>query len=587
MRKKYNIQLNPKRLSKEDIARHKDFDALFEKFQSMPKPREPIYRRMTFLIAAAAIAAALALLLIYVGTASQISYEQKMANYFEDLEFVNPPLDNIKKTFASYKVDVNQGGVFEYPSGSKLIVPVAAFTDNAGKPVAGEVTIKYREMHDFVDFFLSGIPMTYDSAGIQYTLESAGMIEIFAEQNGKRVNMAPGKSIDVELVSNVNVSPSLNVPPGYNIYKLDEEKRNWVYQTIDKMEMLEDRLANHLPDETDPTYPIAKEVKEKLQTIQVNEENEIAELEATLPKAKKPVKPTLADTDEYVFDLDFNELKDPNATGELATAQNELKEMYKQYEKMLWQLSPSETVTPSQLQSFGNVTNIGIKKINSNTYELSLEKGEQSMTVKVNPVLSGSDYEKAMTDFNRDFVRWEQQMAQREAALKEQKDVIKQKFEEERRLLKLNYEERIADLKKNGHNHQATQEMIKRKVVNRFAASGFGIWNCDRPLPPYMMALKAKFKDENGNSYKNKTAYLVDKSRNTVYRFLAEDGARLNFNMNSQNLVWLVTDDNKIAVLRPEDFKGIKKGTKEHDFVMHKVDREINDEKDIREILYL
>ena len=27
--------------------------------------------------------------------------------------------------------------------------------------------------------------MTYDSAGIKYTLESAGMMEIYAEQNGQ------------------------------------------------------------------------------------------------------------------------------------------------------------------------------------------------------------------------------------------------------------------------------------------------------------------------------------------------------------------------------------------------------------------
>ena len=589
MRKKYNIQLNPKRLSKEEMAKHKDFDALLEKYHSTPKHQiQPIYRRMTFWVAAVAVAATLALLLVYVGSFNQVSYEQRMADHFRGLEYVNPPLDNIKKTFASYKVDVNQGGVFEYPSGSKLIVPVAAFTDNSGTPVAGEVTIKYREMHDFVDFFMSGIPMTYDSAGVQYTLESAGMIEIFAEQNGKRVNMAPGKSIDVELVSNVNMSPSLNVPPGYNIYRLDEEKRNWVYQTIDKMELLEDRLAQMSTDVDSSAGP-ADEFNAMLQTIQINEENEMARLEATLPKAKKPIKPSLADPEEYVFDLDFNDLKNPNATGELATAQAELAEMYRQYERMLWQLSPNEATTTNQLQAFGNVTNISINKLNNNTYELTLEKEGQSLTVEVNPVFSGSDYEKAMSDFNRDFARWEQQIAQREAALKDQKEAIRQKFEEERRMLKREYEERIAAMKDAGLHHAATQEMIKRKVVNRFAASGFGVWNCDRPLPPYILALNASFKDESGHSYKNKTAYLVDKSRNTVYQFLAEDGARINFDINSQNIIWLVTDDNKIAVIRPEDFKGIKKeeGIMEHEFVMQKVDKEIKDEKDIREILYL
>ena len=135
--------------------------------------------------------------------------------------------------------------------------------------------------------------------------------------------------------------------------------------------------------------------------------------------------------------------------------------------------------------------------------------------------------------------------------------------------------------------YAATDEIIKKRVINRFTASGFGIWNCDRPMPPNRLILTANFKNENGQSYKNKTAYLVDKSRNTVYQFLAEDGAQLNIDMNAQNLLWLVTDDNKIAVIRPEDFKAISKETEEHDFVMQKIDKEIIDEKDVRDILYL
>lgn len=587
MRKKYNIQMNPKRLSNEDIAKHKDFNALYSKFQSLPKDRTPAYRRLSFWIAAAAAAA---MLLLYVGVNSIYTgnYEQRMADYFDHSDFINPPLDQIQKTFASYNVDVNQGGVFQYPSGSKLIVPAAAFTDKAGNPVGGQVTIKYREMHDFVDFFMSGIPMTYDSAGVNYVLESAGMIEIFAEKDGKKVNMAPGKSINVELVSQVNVSPSINIPPGYNIYRLDEEKRNWVYQTIDKMEVIEDRMNQNLPNENDPSYPAAKKLKEKLQTLQVNEANEIAKLENSLPKPKLPAKPIKANPNDYVFDLDFNDLKDPNASGDLAAAQGELEAMYKQYEKMLWRLSENAGVTPQQLQQgFSNVTDIKIHKLDNNTYELMLKKGDDKLSVKVNPVLSGSDYEKAMADFNRDFARYQMELDQREANMKNQKEAIRQKFAEERRLANLSFTDKIAELRKAGMEYAATDEIIKKKVVNRFTASGFGIWNCDRPLPPNRLILAANFKNEKGESYKNKTAYLVDKSRNTVVQFLAEDGAKLNIDLNAQNLLWLVTDDNKIAVVRPEDFKGITKETKEHDFVMKKVNKEINDEKDVRGILFL
>ncbi|MEO1263776.1 MAG: hypothetical protein AAFZ15_33520 [Bacteroidota bacterium] len=592
MKKNYDIRFNPKRLSKEEVDRHKDFDALLRQYRPSSGKVKPLYRRMAFWMVAAAAAAALALLVVYTGTnfnASENDYAQQMSDYFTTRPFIDAPLDNVKPTFASYEVDVNQGGVFEYPSGSKLIVPVAAFTHEDGSPVTGEVTIKYREMHDFVDFFLSGIPMTYDSAGVRYTLESAGMIEIFAEQDGQKVNMAPDKSIDVELVSHVNMSPQLNVPPGYNIYKLDEEKRNWVYQNVDKMEMVdEDRLVDLNTDDNSPGLIIKKDYEEKLQAIQVSEEAELTAIEASYPKPKKPVKPTQADVSDYVFDLDFDDLKNPNASGELAKEQAELAEMYSQYEKMLWQLSADAGITSEELRDgFKNVSDIAIKKLDNRTYELTLQKADQSLKIKVNPVLSGSDYEKALADFNRDMAYFNERMQERETALQVKKDALNEKIAEEKRLALLDFEEKIAELQSKGHNYAATEEIIKRKVVNRFTARGFGIWNCDRPIPPDMLILTANFKSESGNSFTNKTAYLVDKSRNTVYRFLAEDGAKLNFNRNSQNLLWLITDDNKIAVFRPEDFKGIEKDAKTHEFVMQKIDKEIKEEKDVRDVLYL
>ena len=95
--------------------------------------------------------------------------------------------------------------------------------------------------------------------------------------------------------------PNLNVPPGYNIYKLDEEKRNWVYREVDNMRLIEDRLPTETLDKNNPFYPAKKELNEKLQTIQVSQENEMAKVEASLPKPNKPTKPALANPDAYVF----------------------------------------------------------------------------------------------------------------------------------------------------------------------------------------------------------------------------------------------------------------------------------------------
>ncbi|MEK7256638.1 MAG: hypothetical protein AAB316_17925, partial [Bacteroidota bacterium] len=513
------------------------------------------------------------------------SYERKNEQHLAAQSLVNPPLENIQPDYAKFAVNVHQGGVYEYPSGSKVVVPAAAFTNEQGKLLEGEVTLHYREMHDFVDFFLAGVPMTYDSAGVTYTLESAGMVEIFAEQNGKRVNLAPGKSLDVELRSRVNVSPSIAVPVGYNIYKLDEQKRNWVYQEIDRMEVLDEPLAEEVLDENDPLYPAKKERMEKLKAISVSEQAEMAKVEASLPKLKEPVKPQQANKSDAVFDLKFDALTFSNGN---ENEQAELKELYSQYEKMLWQLSPQSSITPEQLQAgFSNVSGIAIKKMNSRDYELTLRKANQSLTIIANPVLSGNDYEKAMAEFNRDFEKWQQATTEREAKLKAKKDAIRQQFQEEKRLAQLAYDKKLEDLRRMGLYAEATDEIIKKKVINRFKATGFGIWNCDRPLPPDEVQLAANFQTEQGESLEFLTGFLVDKSKNTVTRFLATDGARLRFNRNSANLLWVVTADNKFAVFRPEDFKQIEKGEDSYTFVLEKVDKEIRDEEDVREILFL
>lgn len=583
MKKNYDIRVNPKPLSAQQVARHKNFDALLTQFQAQPKSN-PIIRRLVLI--GSSIAASLALL-FFVYQFTKPEFQARQAAYFDSKDYISQPFQSVKPSFASYKVDPDEGGVYNYPSGSKVIVPASAFADEKGTLVSGEVTLHYREMHDFVDFFVSGIPMTYDSAGVSYNLESAGMIEIFAEQNGRRVNMAPGKTINVELVSNVNTAPNLNVPPGYNIYKLDKDKRNWVYQDIDRMEVLSDAPLSSNLDENSPFFPAQKELAERMLAIQVTEATELSKIEKSIPKLNEPLKPQRANGKDYVFNLDLDEVFPANAPNTIEE-ETELREMYRQYSKMLWQLSPKSAISPERLQKeFAIVNGLSIKKLNETDYELTLESSKEQLKVIVNPVLTGTDYQKATKKYNQDLSNWQKAVAEREAKLNASKATLAQRLEKAKQAASLDFEKKVEELRNKGYDFAATSEIIKKKVVNRFTASEFGIWNCDRPLPPEMLEIAANFKDENGRKLSNRTAYLVDKSRNTVYQFLAEKGTELRFNRNSENLLWLVTDENKIAVFRPEQFKKIGQGEKEYDFVLQTVDKKIETEQDIREILVL
>lgn len=135
--------------------------------------------------------------------------------------FVQPPIPTADVPFKEYTVDAAQGDTLLYPSGSMVLLPPHAFVDKNGKPIEGKVQIKYREFTDPVDYFLSGIPMGYDSAGVHYTFESAGMCDIQALQNGQPVFV------------NKNAKPQINIATtnqdlAQNLYYLDTVSKQWI-----------------------------------------------------------------------------------------------------------------------------------------------------------------------------------------------------------------------------------------------------------------------------------------------------------------------------------------------------------------------
>lgn len=150
---------------------------------------------------------------------------------------VKPPVAGLDIAPNVYTADAKNGGLLEYPSGTKIIIPQNAFVDKAGNPVSGNVTISYREFRDPVDIMLSGIPMKYDSAGQSEDFESAGMFEMNASVNGEEVFLAPGKKVDMDFAV-------VDTASTYNFYRLDEQK-GWQYlQPTGKTEVKSDAAVS-------------------------------------------------------------------------------------------------------------------------------------------------------------------------------------------------------------------------------------------------------------------------------------------------------------------------------------------------------
>ena len=550
MKHHYDYRINPQVPSKSAVEKHKDFSALLKKYHNEPeRDNRPVIR---WLITAASIAALTAGFFFFFQN-GQADYFERQKQHFANLDYVNPPFTEGKKEFKTEKIKSEKGGEFSGKHGSKYTVPANALTDETGKIVEGDVTIHYREMHDYVDFFVSGIPMTYDSAGKQYQFESAGMVEIFAEMEGKRLNISPENPIKVELITELSRSRDTEVPK-YNIYKLSGEERNWTYQDVENIQKVE-----KLGLEEDKAIPVHGNYGEELS-------NEITSLEQALPKPVQPVKPQKANGSSFVFDFKFTK-DDFLKNDQLSGAESE--RLFKNFEGALWQVKPGENVSASDLKK--NWEDASIRPLNNQDFELTLVNKGEPFKVIVNPVISGEAYQDAMdkydlllAQYNEDLKNWQTEFNSRMAAI------------EKRFGTQTTSDERLAET-----------GFERVRITNKFAITSFGIWNCDHPYLPEGESVNGNFVDENQHKYDNHTAYMVDKSKNTLVRFYATEGAQVRYNEKSENMIWVVTPQNQLAIFRPEEFGKIENLKEEKfTFLMDISDNPVTSEEDIRKILH-
>jgi hypothetical protein len=163
------------------------------------------------------------------GMNDEMILPQRPSAFTRENPLVKPPISGLDIFKNVYSTNSKTGGLIEYPSGTKILIPGNAFVDANGNAVNGNVTIDYREFRDPVDILVSGIPMVYDSAGQKGDFQSEGMFELNASVNGKEVFLAPGKKVDLEF-SVVDTAST------YNFYRLDPNA-GWVYQnTTGKVE---------------------------------------------------------------------------------------------------------------------------------------------------------------------------------------------------------------------------------------------------------------------------------------------------------------------------------------------------------------
>lgn len=192
------------------IERHKDFNGLIKKHQAITKkPRYNAIKIITGLLVIAVIA--------FLVVEAIDSEERAIA----------PPL-GVEYVPVEYQIiDPNEEATVNLISGTKIYFPAKALQNSDGTICTDYVCIQVSEFRNPVDFFLSGIPMNYDSAGTSYTFESAGMIDIKAWTYNGKVSIAEGKSARVSMPSNNS--------DRFNIYQFDTVENKWNYESNDEV----------------------------------------------------------------------------------------------------------------------------------------------------------------------------------------------------------------------------------------------------------------------------------------------------------------------------------------------------------------
>jgi hypothetical protein len=122
---------------------------------------------------------------------------------------------------SSYNINASEGAELTYASGTEISIPPNAFVDKNNKPVSGNINLTYREFSGPVDIAFSGIPMDLKTGATTSTLESAGMFQIEAKQNGQELSLSKDASISVNMVTS-------DTAGNYNFYSMDPLKKEWV-----------------------------------------------------------------------------------------------------------------------------------------------------------------------------------------------------------------------------------------------------------------------------------------------------------------------------------------------------------------------
>jgi hypothetical protein len=573
-------------MSAEEIASRMDFGEVLSNYKIVTKP---FYKTGWFATTlTVAVTGAVALILMTSSPKEEThsnpktATNEKTVTYKEDSPCVKPPQKNADIPFNSYQIDNSTGGKFTHPSGSEINISANSFFAD-GKPVDGKVEIRYREFRDQADFILSGIPMTYDSAGKQYHFESAGMLEIRAFKNNQPIDFKG--EVEVNFVSDYKDTK-------YNFYYLNEQDKNW--ESLGKDEVIsEDNKKQNttIPNETSDQKATQKEITVKEEKLAV------VKTEIRTLLNDKPEEPIKLNKQNFNFKFDVLAEEFPELSS---------------FSTSKFEVSPTEkNFTQKIFDSEWEDIKL-IEDAKSGILNMQLSKGTVTKKFAIYPVYEGVDYQTRKEKFDAELKQYSAKLdsrlaeekkmeneiiALRENSKKKSKELTQQWSENKKNSSTLMPEEgahesllgRVENAKYN--NMRAVSGVLTSgefKYDRKLKLPSMGVFNCDNPvlLP---IAAKGKkhrfqFKNKDGISLGMMLIYVLEKKRNVMFTYTPEDFENIRMNEDAENTIVGITPDGYLAVALPVDLKLLDWESKILDVNM-RVFENVKDPAELKKIL--
>ncbi|MBU2019787.1 MAG: hypothetical protein KJ941_09085 [Bacteroidetes bacterium] len=528
---KTNFNLDRKKVSSQQIESRQNFSGVIDKLHNL-KP--PFFKSPWFYGAAGLASITLVVGLVFFFsdneeknpkpplTASSISVGD-----LQDTPCIKPISETSDLAFSVYAIDPRRGGNIVLSSGTEIRIDKQSLVTENSTPVE----LRIREFHNKEEAFVAGIPM---DQGQSNAFESAGMIEIRANQEGK--------PIEINRVKPIEISLSLyKDPKEFQFWYLDEASKSWnEHDVIYSKEDLKDNK---------------KEIKKAEITLkQIHQKIEICEDKISTVNTKTTDNSLVPTLGSRKLQIEFDEKDFPELKG------------YKDIE--FEYVAFTEEVSKTLKSQVWNT--VSLKKSGDYVAVFSNAKGSQA--VKVRPVLKG----KSLQDVENQLAAAEELRISELAKLSSEKESLQKRALQ----LQAKYDGMIADMEQelqggymntsNRSSAFANQTALNQATAD-FQMTRFGLYNCDKPIPyPPKRPEFIAFSDENENVLRPTAVHVFDLTKDCRYSYErggTHDLSEIGWNDNPSSII-VFDKEGRMFIANGID----KNNSKSKNIVLKKID---------------